>query len=327
MPGRFFPRLEKQGLIRDADKQFLNAQTISAQKLITGSLQASQVISSSNFVSGTSGWQIDGDGNAEFNDVTVRGDIVSSNWDGSDPLALSTRDTGASVGFALDSSEGAGQFEGDLFVGGNLQVAGNGELVVGDDPDSGNRMIMTAFSGALVTRIQFIRPGATAATGLLQMDDDTALLRAPGDGSSFQLQMLNQSATKEFRFSVGGTPVMTLDASAGEVKVPTPNTTGSAANVNVSASNLVPLVRSTSALRYKKRVTSNVDYLADITLTPTKHWRPDDKVWRYGLIADWLADQDPLLGEYENGEIENYDTRAVLAVLAAKVNRLEGMVA
>lgn len=100
-------------------------------------------------------------------------------------------------------------------------------------------------------------------------------------------------------------------------------TTGAGADVNVGNHGNGQLRRSTSALKYKARVTRNVGYLAEIELTPTKHWRRDEGRWRYGLIADWLAAEDPLLGEPVDGEIENYDTRAVIAVLAAKVNRLE----
>jgi len=99
---------------------------VSFQKIITGSLQADNVLSSSNYVPGVSGWMIDGDGNAEFNDVEVRGDIISGNWDGAEPIDLSTVDMGATTGFALDSSAGSAQFMGDLFLGGNLTLFGNG---------------------------------------------------------------------------------------------------------------------------------------------------------------------------------------------------------
>lgn len=105
------------------------------------------------------------------------------------------------------------------------------------------------------------------------------------------------------------------------------NTTGSAANGFVNSLSGV-LGRSTSARRYKSRITYNVDYLADIDLRPAKFYRKDDHRWFYGLIADDLVDQDSLLGDYdENGEVENYDDREVIAVLAAKVNRLEAEIA
>src|SRR5690606_35837112 len=55
----------------------------------------------------------------EFNDVEVRGDIISGNWDGADPIDLSSYDATASAGFALDSSAGAAQFMGPVRIGGD----------------------------------------------------------------------------------------------------------------------------------------------------------------------------------------------------------------
>lgn len=85
-------------------------------------------LESANFAAGSDGWQIGGDGDAEFNDVIVRGDIVSGNWDGDDPPDLSSADSGASAGFALDASEGAAQFEGNVFIGGSVLLDGSGAI-------------------------------------------------------------------------------------------------------------------------------------------------------------------------------------------------------
>jgi hypothetical protein len=84
-----------------------------AQVMVSG-----RAVESSNFVSGTAGWKIDGDGNAEFNTVTIRGDLVSSNWDGADPANLAAGiDPTATVGFYIDSSAGRAQFTDDVFFG------------------------------------------------------------------------------------------------------------------------------------------------------------------------------------------------------------------
>jgi len=49
----------------------------------SGAIQVTTDIQSDNFVTGTSGWNIERDtGNAEFNDITARGTVQSSNWDG-----------------------------------------------------------------------------------------------------------------------------------------------------------------------------------------------------------------------------------------------------
>lgn len=103
-------------------------------------------------------------------------------------------------------------------------------------------------------------------------------------------------------------------------------TTGSAANVVVASTGSHQLLRSTSALRYKRDVREAYE-LADIEVVPTRHFRPDDGRERYGLIADWLAGQDRMLGRFgDDGRIEDYDDRAIMAVFAAKLNRLERLV-
>lgn len=53
------------------------ANSITANELAVTAI-TTEAIASSDFATGVSGWQIHGDGTAEFNDVTVRGDIVTS---------------------------------------------------------------------------------------------------------------------------------------------------------------------------------------------------------------------------------------------------------
>ena len=98
------------------------------------------------------------------------------------------------------------------------------------------------------------------------------------------------------------------------------------------------LTRNSSALKYKSQV-SDASYLADVVLTPKKYlYHPEDgegnrvgePIWDYGFIADEIAAQGEhgkILGSFFEGEIDNYKTRGVMAVLAAKVNRLEDEVA
>jgi hypothetical protein len=53
------------------------ANSITANELAVTAI-TTEAIASSDFATGVAGWQIHGDGSAEFNDVTVRGDIVTS---------------------------------------------------------------------------------------------------------------------------------------------------------------------------------------------------------------------------------------------------------
>ncbi len=70
-------------------------------------------------------------------DVTIEGtltgnDILSSNWDGAIPVDLSSRDATATVGYALDGSAGAAQFQNIFAEGGELRsLAILGNLTMG----------------------------------------------------------------------------------------------------------------------------------------------------------------------------------------------------
>lgn len=55
---------------------------VSFNKVTTGSLAVGETASSTGFVTGVSGWQINGAGDAEFNDVTIRGTIDMRNASG-----------------------------------------------------------------------------------------------------------------------------------------------------------------------------------------------------------------------------------------------------
>lgn len=156
---------------------------------------------------------------------------------------------------------------------------------------------------------------ASAPVYSFQGDDNTGMFR---------------SASDVLAWTTGGTTRMTLSntehtLAAGVHYLGQPSTTGSAANATwaVASGSIYRLYRSTSARKYKTRITHNVDYLADKELRPAKFYRKDDKAWSYGFIADDLAEQDALLGVFEDGEVENYHDRGVLAIMAAKINRLE----
>jgi hypothetical protein len=51
-----------------------------ADKLESGALQFDTTIESNNYEASIAGWRIDGDGNAEFNDATFRGDLQSDDY-------------------------------------------------------------------------------------------------------------------------------------------------------------------------------------------------------------------------------------------------------
>ncbi len=91
--------------------------TITAEELIIGG-GTNGILRSQNYVPATDGWALFGDGSLDLNSLTLRGDLSSTNWDGTDPANLATIDSGATDGFYLDSSVGAAQYTGDMFIGG-----------------------------------------------------------------------------------------------------------------------------------------------------------------------------------------------------------------
>ena len=101
-------------------------------------------------------------------------------------------------------------------------------------------------------------------------------------------------------------------------------TTGSAANMTIFDPGQV--FRSTAARKYATNIVE-ADYLADLELQPVTFHHEDGNDY-VGFIADDVAEVEPMAAMYgEGGELDNYDLRTVVAVLAAKVNRLEARVA
>lgn len=81
--------------------------TINAQTITLGVTGGAAALRSANFASGSAGWQVDGDGNAEFNNITVRG-TFSSSVTGKRVVIASTFGTGTSpqvVFYTADPAE------------------------------------------------------------------------------------------------------------------------------------------------------------------------------------------------------------------------------
>lgn len=371
--------------------------TLRVNKLLAGTITGKEIIiaggadgilRSDNFVAGSDGWQILGDGTAELNDVTVRGSLDAGTIVGNLTMDGGHIQTGTSAPYIIFGElANADRFRWEGLSSGTepfmkaRTISGAPSIEVNSGANSGGvsaDIVLTAGASTSQATIDatYLRP-----TGLLQGPDgsssapaysflgdpDTGIYRYGTNIIGFATAgvhrwMINASGTLQgntmaitgtslVRTAVGsvGAPSFTFDTDtdtgmylasdgvlafatggvlrgsfqADGIYATTPNTSGSAANLVTAGSAHNNFQRSTSALKYKSRVTTKVDYLADIDLIPTKHWRKDDKRWRYGLIADWLGAQDRLLGVYEDGEIDNYDDRAVMAVMAAKIARLE----
>ena len=111
---------------------------LSASKLLTGSLAVGADISSSGFVAGVSGWRIQGDGNAEFQNGTFRGTVYASAGVFAGSLSAATGTFAGSLSaatgtFAGDISAATGTFSGSLNVnsGGSTRMEITSSLIRG----------------------------------------------------------------------------------------------------------------------------------------------------------------------------------------------------
>jgi hypothetical protein len=85
--------------------------SLSADKIRAGSISVGQYVQSSNYVSGSAGWKIDGGGSAEFGAASIRGQLVASQIN-SNGLSIYAAD--GSVLLSAGSSVGASSFSGNV---------------------------------------------------------------------------------------------------------------------------------------------------------------------------------------------------------------------
>ena len=173
---------------------------------------------SAGFEAGTRGWIIRSDGSVEFNTAVFRGDILSSNWDGTSPANLATVDAGATVGFYLDASVGAAQFMGDLFIGGDATLTTGG---VFRTAASGQRINI---SSAILTEISFLTGNETSELndrGFIITGDDgtygTMEIQPPQRAGAeaepsiwMGTAVAGQGGTSQMRFDIQGTRAMEI---------------------------------------------------------------------------------------------------------------------
>ena len=149
-------------------------------------------------------------------------------------------------------------------------------------------------------------------------DNSTWVLNAGFSGANFEFQT---GGTVRVRFGSVFTQIL---GAGNSFSIEDPGTTGDAANANFAFNGItgLELLRiSTSARKYKSNIAADPT-LADLILEPVRfHHDGNDKDY-IGFIADDMPDEAAIMRT--EGEVENYDLRAVVAILAAKVNRMEG---
>ena len=155
---------------------------IRADRIETGSLRVETVLSSSNFVSGSQGWRISGDGDVEFSDGVFRGALDAIDITGATITGGTI--TGASI-------------SGGTFTGGT----------VSDGSISASAFTGGSVSGTTITGTDFIGGTASFDGGNTLIDDDGITLQSSTesnarlvwkDGTSTRVRASYRASAGEF---------------------------------------------------------------------------------------------------------------------------------
>jgi len=179
---------------------------LSVSKLISGSVTVSTFIKSSNYVTGTSGWAINGNGQAEYSDVVARGAIFASSGTFTGTISAATIN-GSTINSAsifsgvIDLSgfnggwgylRSAGKWWGDGINGWILARSPTDGTTFVDIQAGTNRIWMSSFNDCGITFPGIsmsatgltITQGSVIGTGQLQLDSSTGTGSNTGIGSA-----------------------------------------------------------------------------------------------------------------------------------------------
>ena len=195
--------------IEDATITNAKIVNLSASKLIAGIIGVSEYIQSTGFVAGVSGWEIQGDGDAEFNNITVRGTIYASagligGASIGSSYVQSTTYNGAGLGWRLDNTLGQ-------MLAGALRVSNVGATRVFDTEATGSNPVLQVGSAIVITGA-----GNASYSGTLTVGSSPLVSGATMTGSG---AVLNPSGT----FALGNaTNNLSFDGTTLDFSSPTP---------------------------------------------------------------------------------------------------------
>ena len=247
---------------------------------------------------------------------------------------------GSTTILAVDS--GGIDLAGDLVFtetsGDYIRKQGDGDLLIENQNNTDDIRLRTSDSGGNVRDRIWIEGNSNMdfedSTGTLRfrIDNNSALI-ADGDLTNPGLGFISDTNTgiyqptdNQIAIATNGSQGLLIGTtglqSTRQITFSDVYTSQAGASANVYVASGGRLTRITSARKYKEDI-EWAPWLADIQLRPVRYKKKEEPRYYYGFIADELANEDSLLGVFDDGEIEDYDTRAVLAVLAAKIDRLE----
>lgn len=196
--------------------------------------------------------------------------------------------------------------------------------------------------------VAFVTPSASADDGLSVQDASSRSININRTGGSYSYQgitgavglvyssntlALMSDTTNPILFSAGGFERMRI-ASSGAIHFPSVGTTASAANafLDSGATPANQLLRSTSSIQYKTEVTdlTEADAYKAFDLRPITYKslaKADDQTkTHFGLIAEEVAEIEPRLVHYVNGQPDGVQYERLCVLLLKVVKDLKGEV-
>jgi len=182
-------------IARTITANLIAANTITANELAANIILVNNIIQSNNYSAGVSGWRISNTGSAEFNDVTVRGTVVSSSGTIGGFTIGTTTLTGGSGSDIIQISTGgynpsSNPDELVLAIGGNISSGFAAPFAVNS---SGLISAQSATIGPLsLSSSGFDTFGSGITNGALQLTSsgDMYIRSQPGGGSRYYLQYM-----------------------------------------------------------------------------------------------------------------------------------------
>lgn len=156
---------------------------------------------SGNYISGSTGFSIKGDGSAEFNNLDLRGAARSTNWNGT-----TIPDGTATAGWKI-ASGGTAEFAGNLYIGGATTIKGN--VVVGsggtgyiksqNHSDGGTGWIVKQNGDAEFNANLFIKADTIIKGNVTVGYSGTGLIKSQNYSAGVSGWQINQDGSAEFR--------------------------------------------------------------------------------------------------------------------------------
>ncbi len=175
-----------------------NGTTIDTSGNVTGGITVSAstgVIQSANYSTGSAGWQIDGDGNAELNDATIRGDLVAGTIDiGASSDSLAVNSSGVAT-FGPTSSNSHIKVESDPSGGTSIDLYNTTATEIGS---------ITAQNGQQGGLLEMRRGDQTHSVSIDGGSGTIYSTNTNGSQASFVVRNSNTSPTKSFTIGSHG---------------------------------------------------------------------------------------------------------------------------